>query len=48
MQLKIYQKTQLNVSFGISFNKFTAKMATNLEKPKGISLITPENFQEKL
>ena len=48
MQLKIYQKTQLNVSFGISFNKFAAKMATNLKKPKGISLITPSNFQQKL
>lgn len=44
----IYVKTKLNVSFGISFNKFTAKMATNLEKPKGISIITKQNFQQKL
>ena len=33
---------------GISFNKFAAKMATNLKKPYGISVIKSSNFQEKI
>ena len=47
-QYLIRKEIQLNVSFGISFNKFAAKMATGLNKPYGISLITPESFQEKI
>ena len=39
---------KLPVTFGISFNKFTAKMATNLGKPNGIFLINNNDFQKKV
>lgn len=38
----IFEQTQLTVSAGVSFNKMLAKIASNINKPNGITVITPE------
>jgi DNA polymerase-4 len=48
---KIKQKTGLNASAGISYNKFLAKTASDINKPNGQAVILPEeaeDFLEKL
>ena len=43
IRTKIKQVTGLNASAGISYNKFLAKMASDLNKPNGQAVITPRN-----
>jgi DNA polymerase-4 len=39
---KIFEETQLTASAGISFNKFLAKVASDINKPNGMKAILPE------
>lgn len=48
---EIFQKVGLTASAGVSFNKFLAKIASDLNKPNGMSVITPDmawDFLSKL
>lgn len=48
---RIYETTKLTASAGIAHNKFLAKVASDINKPNGMTLIRPENaeaFLEKL
>jgi len=44
---QIYEKTRgLTASAGVSFNKFLAKVASDVNKPNGITVITPDQADE--
>lgn len=45
---KIKNNFDITVSIGISFNKFLAKIASDMNKPNGIMYITKENFKDIL
>lgn len=45
LQAKIRETTQLTSSFGLSYNKFLAKEASEYNKPNGRTVILPEQAQ---
>lgn len=48
IQENVFHTLGINVSIGISFNKFLAKMASDMKKPKGITVLTKSNFKDIL
>lgn len=48
IQRDIWQELQLTCSAGVSYNKFIAKLASDFEKPKGLTVILPEQAEDFL
>jgi DNA polymerase-4 len=44
----IRQRTNLNASVGVAENKLVAKIASDLDKPDGLTILLGENVREKL
>ena len=48
IKTQIKQETNLTASAGVSFNKFLAKVASGFQKPDGLTVITPRNYERFL
>lgn len=48
IQYDIWNELHLTASAGVSYNKFLAKIASDMEKPHGLTLILPEQAVEVL
>lgn len=48
LQEDVYKKTGLNVSCGLSYNKFLAKLASDWNKPRGVKIIREEDLPDIL
>ncbi len=51
IKARIFEETGLTASAGVSYNKFLAKVASDMDKPNGLYLILPEkaeSFLERL
>lgn len=46
LRAEIYKQTQLTASAGVSLNKMLAKIASDINKPNGIAVITPAQADE--
>lgn len=48
IQNKVYNELKLRCSIGIAPNKFMAKMASDMKKPMGITILNKTNYKELL
>lgn len=48
LQMDIYKNTSLKCSIGYSYNKFLAKMASDMKKPLGITILRKDDLPNKL
>ena len=48
IQRRIFIELKLPSSVGVSYNKFFAKMASDMKKPKGFTIINKKNYKELL
>jgi len=46
LKKRIKEETQLTASAGVSFNKFLAKVASDMKKPDGLYVIPPEKAEQ--
>lgn len=44
----VHEETGLTISVGVSFNKYFAKLGSDLKKPDATTVISKENFREKI
>ena len=44
----VKEELGITVSIGVSFNKVFAKLGSDMKKPDAVTLISPENFREKV
>ncbi len=45
IRARIFEETQLTASAGVAPNKFIAKVASDFNKPDGLTIITPEKME---
>lgn len=45
---RIHRELGLTISVGVSYNKYFAKMASDMKKPNAVTVITRENYQQKI
>ncbi|MBL0701723.1 MAG: DNA polymerase IV, partial [Spiroplasma sp.] len=48
IRAEIYQKTKLTCSAGVSYNKFIAKVASDVNKPNGTKVVAPKDAEQFL
>ncbi len=48
LQMDLFRHTSLKCSIGLSYNKFLAKMASDMKKPLGITIIQKEDIEKMI
>lgn len=48
LQRELYQKTKLKCSIGVAPTKFLAKMASDMKKPMGLTILRRRDFKNKI